>query len=93
MLPAAKVGDLYLCMIFPIPLPGTISGPGSVKVKIEGRPAALMGDSALCLGIIPDSIIMGSTKVMIEGRPAARLLDPMALGGIVFLSSIKVLIG
>ena len=92
MLPAAKVGDLYLCFLIP-PLPGSLNGPGSVKVKVEGRPVALLGDTALCLGFIPDAIVGGSTKVFIEGRPVARLLDPMALGGIVLLSSIKVLIG
>ena len=93
MLPAAKVGDIYICIPFPVPLPGTISGPGSQKVKIEGRPVALMGDNALCLGFIPDSILKGSSKVKIEGRPVARFADQTALGGFVFLSSLKVLIG
>ena len=92
MLPAAKVGDVYISSVIP-PIPGLILGPGSAKVKIEGRPVALMGDLALHGLAGLDVIILGSPKVLIEGRPVARLFDLTIRGGIVFLSSVKILIG
>ena len=92
MLPAALVGDLYMSVPVLL-LPGMISGPGTVKVMIMGRPVATVGTPCSWLFFIPDSIVVGSAKVMIEGRPAARIGSVTALGGLVFFPNLKVMIG
>jgi hypothetical protein len=43
-------------------------------------PAAVVGDSAVCVGP-PDAIVKGSATVMIGKRPAARIGDTTAHGG------------
>lgn len=103
-LPAAKTGDkvvatdTHIFMIpspggpVPTPLPspfnGTISGGCSADVMIEGKPAAIVGSTAVNTPPhlpqggpfqVPPSnqgtIIMGSTTVMINKKPAARAGD------------------
>jgi uncharacterized Zn-binding protein involved in type VI secretion len=96
--PAARLNDLHVCPMQtpglpPIPhVGGPIIGPGGVNVLISGLPAALVGDSCVCVGP-PDTIVLGSTTVMIGGKPAARLGDTTAHGGSIVLGDFTVLIG
>jgi uncharacterized Zn-binding protein involved in type VI secretion len=77
----------------PIPhVGGPVIGPGVPTVLIGSLPAAVLGDSATCVGP-PDSIIKGSATVMIGGRPAARLGDSTAHGGTIVLGWPTVMIG
>jgi uncharacterized Zn-binding protein involved in type VI secretion len=98
MPPAARITDLHVCpMVTPgiVPIPhvgGPIIGPGAPLVLIGGMPAAVMGDSAVCVGP-PDSIVKGSATVMIGGKPAARMGDTCAHGGTIVLGYPTVLIG
>jgi uncharacterized Zn-binding protein involved in type VI secretion len=71
---------------------GPILGPGAPTVLIAGLPAAVLGDSATCVGP-PDTIIKGSATVLIGGKPAARMGDSTAHGGVIVLGAPTVLIG
>ncbi len=80
---AAVIGDNHVCPMSTGPVPhvgGPILGPCVPTVLIGGKPAAVMGDMAVCSGP-PDSIILGSTSVLIGGKPAARVGDSCAHGG------------
>ncbi|WDE08451.1 PAAR domain-containing protein [Thalassomonas viridans] len=96
--PAARITDMHICpmqtpAVPPIPhVGGPIIGPGAPTVLIGGMPAAVMGDSATCVGT-PDSLIMGSTTVLIGGKPAIRMGDTSAHGGSVVAGMPTVLIG
>lgn len=93
--PAARLTDMHTCPMFNGPVPhvgGPIIGPGVPTVLIAGLPAAVLGDSATCVGP-PDSIIKGSATVMIGGKPAARMGDSTAHGGVIVLGAPTVLIG
>jgi len=96
--PAARITDMHVCpmqspAVPPIPhVGGPIIGPGEPTVLIGGMPAAVMGDSATCVGP-PDSIIKGSATVLIGGKPAVRMGDSTAHGGTVVLGFPTVLIG
>lgn len=98
MPPAARITDLHVCPMSTPGLPpvphvgGPVIGPGVPNVLIGSLPAAVVGDSAVCVGP-PDTIIQGSTTVLIGGRPAARIGDPTAHGGNVALGLPTVLIG
>ena len=98
MPPAARLTDMHLCpMVTPgvPPIPhvgGPISGPGAATVLINGMPAAVVGDFAVCVGPL-DSIVKGSATVMITGKPAARMGDSTAHGGNVVLGSPTVMVG
>jgi uncharacterized Zn-binding protein involved in type VI secretion len=98
MPPAARLTDMHVCpMVTPgvPPIPhvgGPVIGPGVPTVLIGSLPAAVLGDSATCVGP-PDSIIKGSATVMISGRPAARLGDSTAHGGTIVLGWPTVMIG
>jgi uncharacterized Zn-binding protein involved in type VI secretion len=76
---AARVGDLS-------DHGGTITGPGVSNVLIGGKPAAVIGDSHVCvlppLGHQPTASIFpaGSTTVLIGGRPALRTADVCLCG-------------
>ena len=59
---------------------------------INNLPAAVVGDSLVCVGP-PDSIIKGSGTVLICNKPAARLGDTTAHGGAIVLGCFTVLIG
>jgi uncharacterized Zn-binding protein involved in type VI secretion len=77
----------------PIPhVGGPVVGPGVPTVLIAGMPAAVVGDSLVCVGP-PDSIVKGSATVMINGRPAARMGDTTAHGGSIVLGCPTVMIG
>ena len=98
MPPAARLTDLHTCPqqaagVPPIPhVGGPLVGPGVPTVLIGGLPAAVVGDTAVCVGP-PDTIVGGSASVVIGGRPAARLGDPTAHGGAIGLGLPTVMIG
>jgi uncharacterized Zn-binding protein involved in type VI secretion len=98
MPPAARLTDMHVCpMVTPgvPPIPhvgGPVIGPGVPTVLIGSLPAAVLGDSATCVGP-PDTIVKGSATVMISGRPAARLGDSTAHGGTIVLGWPTVMIG
>nr|WP_217651028.1 PAAR domain-containing protein [Fibrobacter sp. UWH4] len=65
----------------PVPhVGGPVVGPGVQTVLIGGMPAAVVGDSCVCVGP-PDTIIKGSATVLINKKPAARMGDSTAHGG------------
>ncbi|OAM90489.1 PAAR domain-containing protein [Termitidicoccus mucosus] len=98
MPPAARITDLHTCpMVTPgvPPVPhvgGPIIGPGAPTVLIGKMPAAVMGDSCVCVGP-PSAIIKGSATVMIGKKPAARMGDQTAHGGTIVLGFPTVNIG
>jgi uncharacterized Zn-binding protein involved in type VI secretion len=99
MPPAARITDMHTCPMqtpaLPCPIPhvgGPIIGPGCPTVLIGGMPAAVLGDSAVCVGP-PDTIIKGSATVSICGKPAARMGDTTAHGGSIALGCPTVMIG
>lgn len=95
---AARITDMHVCPMQtpglpPIPhVGGPIIGPGVPNVLIGKLPAAVLGDSLVCVGP-PDSIVKGSATVMIGGRPAARMGDATAHGGSIVLGCPTVMIG
>jgi len=92
--PAARLTDMHVCPMFTGPVPhvgGPIIGPGAPTVLIGKLPAAVMGDSAVCVGP-PDTLILGSFKVLICKKPAVRMGDSCAHGGTVVLGWPTVLI-
>ncbi len=95
---AARITDMHVCpMVTPgvPPVPhvgGPIIGPGAPTVLIAGLPAAVVGDSCVCVGP-PDIIVTGSATVMIEGKPAARVGDTTAHGGSIVIGCPSVIIG
>ncbi|MBL4630141.1 MAG: PAAR domain-containing protein [Paraglaciecola sp.] len=98
MQPAARITDMHVCpMVTPSvpPIPhvgGPVVGPGVPTVLIGNLPAAVVGDSCICVGP-PDTIAMGSTTVMIGGKPSARLGDSTSHGGSIVLGCVNVLVG
>lgn len=99
MPPAARLTDMHVCPMIttagPVPVPhvgGPIVGPGAPTVLIGNMPAAVMGDTCVCVGP-PDSIIKGSATVMIGGKPAARMGDNTAHGGSIVVGFPTVMIG
>jgi len=98
MPPAARLTDMHQCPMQTPGLPpvphvgGPVLGPGVATVLIEKLPAAVLGDSCVCVGP-PDSIVKGSATVMIGGKPAARLGDTCAHGGAVVMGAPTVMIG
>ena len=93
--PAARITDMHVCPMVTALVPhvgGPVIGPGAPTVLIGGLPAAVMGDSCICVGP-PDSIVLGSATVLIGGKPAARLGDTTAHGGAVVAGLPTVLIG
>ena len=71
---------------------GPVTGPGVPTVLIAKMPAAVVGDSCVCVGP-PDTIVKGSATVMIGGRPAARMGDTTAHGGSIVIGAPTVIIG
>ena len=98
MPPAARLTDMHACpmqtpAIPPIPhVGGPIIGPGVATVLIVKIPAAVVGDSCVCVGP-PDTIAMGSTTEMIGGKPAARMGDSTVHGGSIVVGAANVMIG
>lgn len=95
MMPASRITDMHLCPQVMVLVPhvgGPVIGPGAPTVLIGSLPAAVMGDSAVCVGPL-DSVIKGSGTVLISKKPAVRLGDTTAHGGTVVLGLPTVLIG
>lgn len=98
MPPAARLTDMHVCPLQtpglpPIPhVGGPIVGPGVPNVLIGRLPAAVLGDTCVCVGP-PDTIAQGSSTVLIGGKPAARMGDACAHGGSVMLGCFTVMIG
>lgn len=96
--PAARLTDMHTCpMVTPAvpPVPhvgGPVVGPGVPNVLIGKLPAAVMGDTLVCVGP-PDVIAKGSATVMISKRPAARMGDQTAHGGVIVVGCPTVMIG
>lgn len=96
---AARLTDMHICPMqtpaVPSPIPhagGPVIGPGEPTVLIGGLPAAVVGDSCVCVGP-PDTIAKGSSTVMIGGKPAARIGDTCAHGGSIVIGCFTVMIG
>jgi uncharacterized Zn-binding protein involved in type VI secretion len=95
MPPAARQTDLHTCPMVTVLVPhvgGPVVGPCVPTVLIGKLPAAVVGDSAVCVGP-PDSFVMGSMTVLIGGRPAVRVGDITAHGGTVVIGWPTVMIG
>lgn len=95
MPPAARIGDMHVCPMFTGPVAhvgGPCIGPAAATVLIGGMPAAVVGDSAVCVGP-PDTLAQGSSTVLICGKPAVRMGDVSAHGGRVVAGCPTVLIG
>jgi uncharacterized Zn-binding protein involved in type VI secretion len=95
MPPAARLTDMHVCPMVTGVVPhvgGPIVGPGDATVLICKMPAAVVGDSLVCVGP-PDTIAKGSGTVMIGGKPAARMGDSCAHGGSIVLGAPTVIIG
>lgn len=98
MPPAARLTDMHACPMVtpglpPIPhIGGPIVGPGVPNVLVGKIPAAVVGDSAVCVGP-PDTIVKGSMTVMIGGKPAARIGDTTVHGGSIVMGLPTVMIG
>ncbi len=95
MPPAARITDFHSCPMVTALVPhvgGPVIGPGEATVLIGNMPAAVVGDSATCVGP-PDTIVAGSSSVTIGGKPAARIGDSTAHGGTIVLGEFTVLIG
>jgi uncharacterized Zn-binding protein involved in type VI secretion len=92
MPPAARITDLHTCpMITPAvpPIPhvgGPIVGPGCPTVLIGSLPAAVVGDTAICVGP-PDLIVHGSSTLRPDplGHPprTGLLLTRQSVGSVV----------
>lgn len=77
----------------PVPhVGGPVVGPGVPTVLIAKLPAAVVGDSCVCVGP-PDTVAKGSATVMIGGKPAARLGDTTVHGGSIVAGAPTVMIG
>ncbi len=95
MPPAARLTDMHACPMTTGPVPhvgGPIIGPCVATVLIGKLPAAVVGDSCVCVGP-PDSIVKGSATVFIGNMPAARMGDTTAHGGNIVLGLPTVMIG
>lgn len=98
-MPAALLGDNHVCPMVltavpPVPhVGGPVLATTAVTVLITNKPAAVMGDMAVCVGP-PDTIVKGSATVLICNMMAARVGDSCAHGGaIVGPGAATVLIG
>lgn len=95
---AARITDLQMCPMAtpglpPIPhVGGPIIGPSVPTVLIGSLPAAVVGDSCVCVGP-PSTIVKGSATVFIGGKPAARMGDTTSHGGSITIGCPTVIIG
>ncbi len=95
MPPATRITDMHTCPMVTGIVPhvgGPVTGPGAPTVLIGNLPAAVVGDSCVCVGP-PDTIVKGSATVMITNKPAVRLGDSTAHGGSIVLGLPTVMIG
>jgi len=94
--PSARLGDLHMCSMTPVPPGLPIAPPCLVNVLVAKLPAARLGDFCVCVGPPPaniDPIVMGSTTVLFGNMPAARIGDPTLKGGVITTGAFNVLIG
>ncbi len=101
--PAAKNMDTHICPkpqnvpTTPPPPhgPGTIQASGASKVFVNGLPAAVQGDTCLCVAEPGNSIKSGSQSVYFGNKQAARQLDQTThfVGGTIQSGSANVFIG
>lgn len=92
---AARLNDMHVCPMSDGPKPhvgGPILPGANSTVLIGGLPAAVVGDSCVCVGPT-DTIVKGSSSVLISGSPAARMGDSTAHGGTIIIGCPTVLIG
>ena len=98
MKPGARLTDMHTCPAQtpgspPVPhVGGVVQGPGEPTVLLENLPAAVQGDTCVCVGP-PDTIAAGSGTVLFNDKPAARQGDPTAHGGVVVAGAPTVLVG
>ena len=88
---AARLGDMHTCPVSKH-VGGPVSSPCSPTVIIESKPAARVGDNAVCKGP-SDTIATGSSSVFMDGKMAARLGDTTAHGGKIVEGAPSVIIG
>lgn len=91
----ARIADMHTCPLVTALVPhvgGPIIGPSVPTVLIGGLPAAVVGDTCVCVGP-PDVIVKGSATVLIGGRPAARMGDMTAHGGVIVQGAPNVIVG
>jgi uncharacterized Zn-binding protein involved in type VI secretion len=95
MPPAARLTDMHTCPMVDPPIPhvgGPILGPGVPTVLLCGLPAAVVGNTAFCVGPT-DSLTKGSATVLIGGMAAVRMGDSTAHGGQIVAGAPTVEIG
>lgn len=84
MAQAACVGDMHICPMITVLVPhvgGPLTPAGPRTVLIGGRPAAIVGDLAICATGPPAQIVLGSSTVLINGQSAVRVGDVTSHGG------------
>lgn len=94
--PAARITDMHMCPMTPIPPGLPIIPPTSMNVITCGLPQARMTDRCACVGPPPanvDLIALGSPTVYVNGLMAARIGDPTAKLGTITTGCFTVLIG
>jgi uncharacterized Zn-binding protein involved in type VI secretion len=96
---AARLDDIYICLDLNLDGSPHIRGnirQGSPNVRVNGLPAARMGDAGACVGQregAPPVIAGGSRTVMINRRPAARYMDRVSHRGGIARASWNVRVG
>lgn len=100
---AARNSDMHLCPKprTPPPTPPPIHGPGKIqaagaaKVFVNGKAAAVEGDTCQCTAEPGNSVKKGSSTVSIGSKKAARLMDFTShmVGGSITSGSSNVFIG
>ncbi len=93
--PVSRLTDMHVCPMVTGTVPhvgGPIVGPGCPTVMFGKLPAALVGDTCICVGP-PDTIAAGSPTVLVGGMPVARLGDSTAHGGVIVQGEFTVIVG
>lgn len=93
-MPAARMTDFHMCPMVTGTVPhvgGPCMGMG-FTVLIGKKPAARMGDPAICTGP-PDSLLACSPTVSVQGSMQCRMLDATAHGGMIMVGEFTVLVG
>ena len=93
--PIATQGSMHVCPMCSGTTPhvgGPIIGPGAPNILINNKPAALMGDTCICVGP-PDVIAQGAPNVFFNGVPVACLGDLTAHGGVITVGEPNVIVG
>ncbi|WP_430906435.1 HET-C-related protein [Maribacter sp. 2-571] len=91
----ATITDLHTCPMCSGPVAhvgGPIIGPGALGVLVNGKVAALIGDTCTCTSAV-DVIAQGSAGVLFNGVPAVCMGDLTAHGGVVVSGQEGVVIG